>query len=330
MQLVLNTRGLALKKSSGCFHIKGKDKARHISPFKVSSIVISGEAVVSTSAIKLATEHEIPVLILSNTGKVEAHICSPVFRQSADFRKKQVVYSGSEESKRFVLELLHWKSQEHESNLLYFSSKSKNITASSKLISTYRSIQIDSPSYAKEMAFTTWRNKILGKEGAKARAYWKGMSLCLPDSFKFKKRSRRPALDYFNAGLNYLYGMLYNQVEIAVHARGLDSHMGFMHTTDLSGPSLVFDLIEPFRPFVDKWWFDFLIENNPAESYFIPKGSGFWLSNTAKRKLIPFFYKQLEKQFSLKGKVMKLSSLLNWIVQLYINELEKISNDSNG
>jgi CRISPR-associated protein Cas1 len=56
----------------------------------------------------------------------------------------------------------------------------------------------------------------------------------------------------FNAALNYLYGMLYNAVEGAVLAAGMDPMFGIIHADTFGAPTLVFDLIEPFRPFADR------------------------------------------------------------------------------
>ena len=53
-----------------------------------------------------------------------------------------------------------------------------------------------------------------------ARFYWKKIGACLDAPYNFDKRSRRPALDIFNATLNYLYGMTYTVVEAGIFAAG--------------------------------------------------------------------------------------------------------------
>ena len=96
----------------------------------------------------------------------------------------------------------------------------------------------------------------MGIEGNMARVYWRFLSESLPQPYQFPKRSRRPAQDMFNAALNYLYGMLYSVTESAALAAGLDTHLGFLHADEYNRPTFVFDLIEPYRPWIDKLLFN--------------------------------------------------------------------------
>jgi hypothetical protein len=48
--------------------------------------------------------------------------------------------------------------------------------------------------------------------------------------------------------LNYGYGVLYSLVEKACIYAGLDPFVGFLHTDNYVKKSLVFDLLEPYRP----------------------------------------------------------------------------------
>ena len=62
----------------------------------------------------------------------------------------------------------------------------------------------------------------------------------------------RHATNPFHAILNYAYGMLEAQVLVAINASGLDPACGYLHVDRIGRNSLVFDLMEPHRPRVDR------------------------------------------------------------------------------
>jgi len=55
-----------------------------------------------------------------------------------------------------------------------------------------------------------------------------------------------------NAMLNYLYAILESETRIAVITQGMDPGLGILHTDQPSSNGLVYDVMEPVRPFVDK------------------------------------------------------------------------------
>lgn len=61
-----------------------------------------------------------------------------------------------------------------------------------------------------------------------------------------------------NALANYLYGILASEIAIATYAAGLDPELGILHTDKADRASLAYDLMEPIRPIVDSWLFQWL------------------------------------------------------------------------
>jgi CRISPR-associated protein Cas1 len=55
--------------------------------------------------------------------------------------------------------------------------------------------------------------------------------------------------------------MLENQMRMHVVARGLDPASGFLHGQYRGDPGLVFDLMEPLRPLVDRKVLEFVRKN---------------------------------------------------------------------
>ena len=62
----------------------------------------------------------------------------------------------------------------------------------------------------------------------------------------------RHATHPVNAMLNYAYRVLETQVKIATVAAGLDPTIGYLHTCRPGRMALVYDLMEPLRPKVDR------------------------------------------------------------------------------
>lgn len=73
------------------------------------------------------------------------------------------------------------------------------------------------------------------------------MRSIIPENYGWKKREGRGASDPINSLLNYGYGILYGQIERALVLAGLDPYAGFVHADRPGKPSLVLDIIEPFR-----------------------------------------------------------------------------------
>ena len=85
-------------------------------------------------------------------------------------------------------------------------------------------------------------------EAASARFYWRLFFRCLqmPDEIRDRDCGSAP-----NNMLNYGYAVLSALVHRAVVAHGLLPEIGFHHQPSFAGYPLVYDLMEPFRPFVD-------------------------------------------------------------------------------
>jgi CRISPR-associated protein Cas1 len=68
MQLVINTYGSYLQKNGDCFKVKTDEKVFEISCKKVSSILISTAAYITTDAIKMAMENNIDIVFIDEFG----------------------------------------------------------------------------------------------------------------------------------------------------------------------------------------------------------------------------------------------------------------------
>ena len=92
---------------------------------------------------------------------------------------------------------------------------------------------------------------LMGHEGQASTYYWNGFAkIGNLDSFQ---RTHKNSKDPINQALNYGYAIIYNKIQSALLHKGLNIYYSFLHTGERGKPSLVFDMIEPFRqPVVDR------------------------------------------------------------------------------
>ena len=68
---------------------------------------------------------------------------------------------------------------------------------------------------------------------------------------------------------NYAYAVLESQVRIATVSQGLDPTIGYLHTCRPGRVALVYDLMEPLRPRVDRLILGFVHSHTFAHNDFV-------------------------------------------------------------
>jgi len=294
MQLLLDTNGLQVKKRNNAFHIIGREAQRIISPQRITSIAVRADCLISSAAIRLASEHQIPIFFFDAAGKAEARLWSDNFTRMAEIRRQQVLFALKPEATDWVISLFGLKASQQIANL-------KKLRRRRPARRSYIDTCIQRLK-AKTGALNRWSGKrledcrasLMGIEGIMARLYWEQIAHILPPSLQFEGRSRRPARDPFNAALNYLYGMMYRLTSSAVLAAGLDLQLGILHTDQLNKPTFTYDLIEPFRPWVDWLLLELCLNGELEEHFFDQKQHAFTLSKAGKGFLIPRFHAYMQ------------------------------------
>ena len=289
MQLILNSYGLQISKKDQCFWIEKGKMGRLIAPKRIDSILITHACLISSDVILLAVENEIPIILLDKTGKPKARLWSPDFPSMAEIRKKQARHCESLPANKFVTELFKLKLLGQLSNLEYL--KRKRHKCKKLIEDAIGKIN----NYTKESKYLVI-GKLMEKEGQISKVYWGILSKVMNPYTVFNKRSRRPALDPFNAAINYAYGILYSIVETAIINAGLDPEIGIFHKDQYNRPVLAFDLIEPYRPWTDKVVMSLFFGKLLKDGHFENKEGGYWLSSLGKAVLIPEINAYLEEK----------------------------------
>lgn len=101
-------------------------------------------------------------------------------------------------------------------------------------------------------------NKPLISEANIAKQYW---------SFYFSifnsnlKREHKEAISFENGCLNYGYAVISSLIYRSIIIHGLFSGLGIYHKEKYKSDPLVYDLMEPFRAFIDYYFYLFFIDN---------------------------------------------------------------------
>lgn len=141
---------------------------------------------------------------------------------------------------------------------------------------------------------------VRGYEGAAAARYFDALAVFFPADCPFSGRSRRPPLDPPNAVLSFAYSLLTAEAEALLHAAGLDTALGVLHSLDDGRPSLALDLIEPFRaPVADGLALDLLGHRvlQPRE-HFERRDGGVFLNTEGRRRFFTAYARRLEREFT--------------------------------
>lgn len=301
MDLYINTRGSYLHIKDEMFEIripseeKSKDYTRHhFAAHKVRTIIMHRAAALSTDAVMLALQFNIDILFVEYDGHPAGRVWHSKHGSTTKIRKKQLEASLNQLATEFVKKWIATKLN-RQIDLLKNLAKHREparetILENIEYIEGFRLKLLD----LEADNIQTVDGTIRGWEGSAGRAYFGTLSQLMPKRYEFNGRSFRPAKDAFNAILNYAYGILYGKVEKALIIAGIDPFVGFLHRDDYNQKSMVFDFIEPFRPWVDEVAFKLFSGKHVNDSFFAEITNGVKLTDEGKPILIQAYNKFFE------------------------------------
>jgi CRISPR-associated protein Cas1 len=308
MQIVLDTRGLHFSVRNKCFFIEAESESRIIHPSRVSSILITAPCRISSPAIVMAAECEIPVIICNNYGKPEARIWSPHFINISTLRRKQYQYCMEGRAMQWAELIVLRKIEGQESNLVYMADRKPSLTEDVQKALDEIAYQTYFVATWKSKQEISFKKKLMFLEAFTAGRYWPLIGQKLPVPWRFITRVKRNPSDPFNCSINYLYGMLKNQTETSVLGMGLDPALGIIHRDGYKMPSLVFDLMEPFRPLVDRMLVDEILQDNFGFDILEKTGKEILISKQGRKVLIALFNEWVKSRIKYSGTVTNVQN----------------------
>lgn len=337
MQIHLNSYGTYLHIKDQLFEIRKKVEGvvekHHIAAHKIKSIWVGEGIAFSSEAVRMAVKNNIDIVFLEYDGSPIGRVWHSKLGSTSLIRKKQLMASLNGQALQYTQKWIDRKVQnqidfvrklkKHRSqHQAYLEDKMERMTALLTSIQQLKAVHID------EVA-----DGIRGLEGTAGRLYFETINYVLPNAYKFKGRSSRPAADAFNAFLNYAYGVLYSRVEKSLIIAGLDPYVGFLHRDDYNYKSMVFDFIEPYRAYADKVVFSLFSAKKVNQAHVDAINEGCRLNKEGKVLLMEAFNKYLEEdKVRYKGKNRRRANIIQLDAHQFANELieKNITDDDLG
>ncbi|MFW5831723.1 MAG: CRISPR-associated endonuclease Cas1 [Prolixibacteraceae bacterium] len=301
MQLIINTWGTYVHVKDDMFEMRvpvedSPPRKQCIASQKITSILLSKGAAISTDAIILAMKNNIDIVVLGRDGFPVGRFWHSRLGSTTRIRKKQLETSMGKQGVVIIKHLVGSKLQ-NQSEFLKRLKKHREQKADElqeeidRIEGLAGKIQALEAEKTDEIADT-----IRGIEGTSGRIYFGVLSSLLAEKYRFKGRSFRPATDPFNAFLNYAYGILYSRVEKALIVAGLDPFVGILHRDDYNKKSMVFDFIEPYRTWADEVVFKLFSAKKVNDSHTSPITNGITLNDEGKALLVQHFFKFFDEE----------------------------------
>ena len=102
---------------------------------------------------------------------------------------------------------------------------------------------------------------------------------------------------------------------------GLDPYIGFIHTDNYNKISLVFDVIEKYRIWVEETILDLFSKKKITKSLFEKLSNGFYLGDDGKKVFVPAFNEMLDNQIRYKNRNTRRRDIIQLDLHAYAQEL---------
>lgn len=317
MNLIIENYGVQIEVEAATFKLSMGDITKLISPLKLSSINILTPCNISTPALVLAAEHQVPVLIYSRTGRVQAWVGNPTYSNIANIRKAQAYFSDSLEGLTWIKKLLHQKNEGQIAILRFLGSRRTAFISEITTAVGNMKIGMD------KLHLADTPDQIRGCEGHIASIYWETIAHILTDTLQIAGRVQQNPPDIFNAAINYTYGILYGMVEASLLQAGLDPYMGILHTNRHQQPALAFDHIEPFRPWADEMVLGLILDNHLTSKQLILNEENLYrLDKEARKHIIDTFFAKMEERSELNYKRIKNKDHIHYLSTQLVAKLK--------
>lgn len=300
MQLVINSYGSYVHIKDELFEItltKDGEKQKHyFASQKITSILMSKGAAISTDAVILAMKNNIDIIIFEHDGVPVGRFWHSRPGSTSKIRKQQLEASLNSIGTYWVK---NWLILKINNQVEFLKRLKSHRPTNNDLIQEkidFISTLLSKIKELKGEKIDEIDGTLRGLEGTSGRIYFQILSMLLADRYKFEGRSFRPAKDPFNAFLNYAYGVLYSRVEKVLVIAGLDPYIGFMHRDDYNMKSMVFDFIEPYRAYADEVVFKLFSAKKINDSHTDNITNGYSLNAEGKNLLMASLMKFLDEE----------------------------------
>jgi len=239
------TRCVARALEKGCFVVRDKEQNVQRYPLfenEIGEVVLKSGNLVSTGALASLGFWDIDVLIVTQRGQPVAMLKG--LDDDSHVKTRISQYEASENGKRASVAKKIVASRIETENLVL----RKYGLRQHDLLTVKRAIE--------EVNSGNITTKLMAIEGHCSKQYFKQVFQLFPSFIRVENRKTFKAYDGLNNLFNLAYTVLKWKVYRAIVRAKLEPYLGFLHSEQFGKPSLVCDLMEPYRCLID----DFVIQ----------------------------------------------------------------------
>ncbi len=331
MQLYVDSYGASLRVKNKMFWIKPRRSEGQVFAVReVNAIFLTKGVFMSSNALLMAIDNNIPVLLINGIGHLVGQVWSGQYGSIASIRKQQALLTTHYKGLDWIRQLLIQKLESQRGLLLRWVEKSEiqdrerldgGIRVIYNMTQKYKSCVIQ-----QNADLEVLKTQFRGWEGTASRHYFLCLSALLPVEYQFKNRSKRPAYDNFNALLYYLFGILYSQIHLALMKAGLDPFMSIFHADQHNKPTFVYDVIEIYRHWMEEVAMQLCCEGKLTDdAFYLPDDrTGIWLHPSAKPIVVNTCFAFLNEKVNRNGKPRKRITHIDLDAQSWANDFKQM------
>lgn len=278
--IYLNQHGIEVSKDGGRLTIKSKDgQVKYVPLSYADCLIVTASVQITYAAIMAVLANKGSIIYIDNNGDIAGELGQKMGKSRQLVRQLQC-YSDVSKRQEIAADIVKKKILAQR-NILSVKNKSLHNSAIKSVIGKLSAL-------AKLAEGSKSIEKLMGIEGVAAKAYFDTFAILLSGgAFKWNGRHKRPATDPVNAMLSFGYSMLEKDVRRAIAVAGLASSIGFLHELNYRKDSLVYDLMEVFRPtIIDKLVLRCISLKMFAESDFVISDGKCLFEEDAKKRFI--------------------------------------------
>jgi CRISPR-associated endonuclease Cas1 len=218
---------------------------------------VGSDGLLTLAALKWLRDQDVSLAFIERDGKVLS-VVGPRGSSDAKLRRSQALAMSNGVGLEICRELIEAKLQGQEAVLR----ESLNCSSTADTVSLCRERVKAADSFdnlrnieasAAASYFREWRDRPVSWPKADLQK--------IPEHWKFVGSRQSPltggprlAVTPVHAILNYCFALLESETRLAITCLGLDAGLGLgLHTDTADRSSLVFDVLEPVRPQVERW-----------------------------------------------------------------------------
>jgi len=254
--LLIDQYGTTLGVKDGRFQVRIKEEntwktIADISPTELDSIAITTQGVsITAAAIELAAKYGLDLTFITKNKPI-ARLIPATYGSSLKTWIKQI-YHTTHKDRRTKIAQAFIEGKIHNQKIV-LQSFHKTLQTTDKNNTIRNSIEELKKWEIIVKQAKDWKE--VGQIEAKAaQEYWKAIKTLIPQTLGFQKRLKKWDLppeetpDPFNIALNIGYSILAKETWKAIFIANLNPYIGFLHAKRPGRISLVYDLMEEFRP----------------------------------------------------------------------------------